>query len=47
MKLEFLDPAKIEYGEAVKYYNTQYKGLGVEFNLAVKDALNRGCSSFT
>ena len=41
MKLHFLDPAKIEFKETVIYYNSQCEGLGREFNLAVKDALNR------
>ncbi|MDA3923350.1 MAG: type II toxin-antitoxin system RelE/ParE family toxin [Kiritimatiellae bacterium] len=41
MILDFLDPAKFEYIESIKYYNRQREGLGFDFDLAVKDALNR------
>ncbi len=40
MKLDFLDTAKIEFVETVKFYNLQCIGLGFDFELAVKDALS-------
>jgi hypothetical protein len=31
MKAEFLDPAEIEFIEAIRYYNGESEGLGYEF----------------
>ena len=31
MKVEFLEPAYLEYQEAIEFYNSQSKGLGNKF----------------
>jgi plasmid stabilization system protein ParE len=41
MKYEILSVAKIEFKEAVHYYNNQREGLGFEFGREFKDALLR------
>lgn len=41
MKIEFLEPAKIEFMEAVLYYNDQSEGLGYEFAAEVKRTIER------
>jgi len=35
MKVEFLEPAYIEYQEAIDFYNLQSKGLGDKFILEI------------
>jgi plasmid stabilization system protein ParE len=41
MKIEFLEPAKTEFAEAVLYYNDQSEGLGYEFAAEVKRTIER------
>ena len=38
---DFLDPAEIELGEEVKYFNQQQEGLGYEFAKEVADTITR------
>lgn len=41
MNVDFLDPAEVEFGEAIAYYNGQSEGLGFEFAAEVKRAIGR------
>ncbi len=41
MKVEFFEPAKTEFTEAVLYYNDQSEGLGYEFAVEVKRTIER------
>ena len=41
MTVEFLEPAQVEFTEAVNYYNVQSEGLGFKFSDEVKAALDR------
>jgi len=41
MKVQFLDPARTEFMEAVAYYGDQEEGLGLEFSAEVGKALER------
>ena len=41
MKVDFLDPAKSEFADAIVYYNEQSEGLGYEFAAEVKRTISR------
>jgi plasmid stabilization system protein ParE len=41
MKVEFLEPARAEFLEAVEYYNQQREGLGLEFAEEVRATIER------
>ncbi len=41
MKVEFLEPAEIEFYEAIAFYNLRRDGLGFEFKDEVKSTINR------
>lgn len=41
MKVRFLSPARREFEEAVRYYESQKPDLGVDFRNEVKATLNR------
>jgi plasmid stabilization system protein ParE len=41
MKVDFLDPAKAEFAEAVAFYNRESEGLGFEFAAEVKRTIER------
>ena len=41
MKIWFLEPARTELEDAVRYYDAQRVGLGAEFSAAVKSTLQR------
>ncbi len=41
MKIRFLTPAKVEYLEAVNFYNLEKSGLGYEFAAEVDKTLSR------
>lgn len=41
MRVEFLDPAKREFIEAVAYYNEQSEGLGYRFAAEVRRTVSR------
>ncbi len=41
MNVQFLDPARAEFIEAVNYYNSQTEGLGFEFSNEVQAAIVR------
>lgn len=41
MRILFLLPAKLEFKQAITYYNTQRDGLGYEFALEVQQTLKR------
>jgi hypothetical protein len=41
MTVEFLEPAQVEFTEAVDCYNVQSEGLGFKFSDEVKAALDR------
>ena len=41
MRIDFLDPAETEFIEAIAYYNLQSKGLGYEFAVEIKRAMER------
>jgi len=41
LKVQFLEPAKAELKEAVRYYNHQREGLGLEFAAEVRKATQR------
>ena len=41
MNVEFLDPARAEFIEAVEYYDEQREGLGFEFSDEVRSAIGR------
>jgi len=41
MRIEFLDPAKQEFAEAIAFYNEQSEGLGFRFALEIKRILSR------
>ena len=41
MRIEFLDPAKQEFAEAIAFYNEQSEGLGFRFALEIKRTLSR------
>jgi hypothetical protein len=41
MKIEFLNPATIEFTAAISYYNEQSEGLGFEFAAEVNRTMER------
>jgi plasmid stabilization system protein ParE len=41
MRIDFLDPAKIEFAEAIAFYNQESEGLGYRFAAEVRKALSR------
>jgi plasmid stabilization system protein ParE len=41
MRIEFLDPAREEFVEAIAYYNEQSEGLGYRFAAEVRRTLSR------
>ena len=41
MRIEFLDPAKQEFAEAIAFYNEQSEGLG--FRFALEMILKKSC----
>lgn len=41
MRIEFLDPAKKEFVEAIIFYNQESEGLGYRFAAEVKRTLSR------
>ncbi len=41
MKVDFLEPAEIEFNDAIAYYNIQRNGLGFEFAKEVSHTINR------
>jgi hypothetical protein len=41
MKIDFLDPANVEFVDAIAYYNLQSEGLGYEFAVEVKRSISR------
>ncbi len=41
MKVKFLTPAEIEFGEIIRYYERQRHHLGMEFRSELTHALNR------
>jgi len=41
MKVEFLEPARAEFVEAVEYYNGQREGLGLEFSDEIRATIQR------
>lgn len=41
MRIDFLDPADAEFIEAIGYYNLQSEGLGYEFAVEIKRAMER------
>ncbi len=41
MGIEFLDPAKEDFAEAIAFYNCESDGLGFRFALEVKRTLLR------
>jgi len=41
MRIEFLDPAGAEFIETIAYYNLQSEGLGFEFAVEIKKAMER------
>ena len=41
MNVEFLAPARVEFAEAVRHYETQRPGLGDEFAAEVQRTINR------
>lgn len=41
MRIDFLGPADAEFVEAIAYYNLQSEGLGYEFAVEIKRAMER------
>jgi plasmid stabilization system protein ParE len=41
VKVKFLKPAEAEFDDAVEYYNSEQKGLGLRFQAEVAHALSR------
>ncbi|MDA3849778.1 MAG: type II toxin-antitoxin system RelE/ParE family toxin [Spirochaetaceae bacterium] len=41
MQINFLDIARIEFKDAIEYYNEQSEGLGYEFALEVRRTIER------
>jgi hypothetical protein len=41
MRIEFLEPAKKEFAEAIAYYNQESEGLGYRFAVEVGRTLSR------
>ena len=41
MRIEFLDPAKKEFTDAITYYNQESEGLGYRFAAEVRRTLSR------
>lgn len=41
MRIDFLEPADVEFVDTITYYNLQSEGLGYEFAAEVKRAMGR------
>ena len=41
MSVQFLEPARLEFIEAVDYYNDQKEGLGLEFSNEIRATIER------
>ena len=41
MNVQFLEPARLEFSEAIDYYNEQKEGLGFEFAEEVEKTIER------
>lgn len=41
MNIEFLEPAAVEFNDAIAFYNLQREGLGFEFEGEVKNTIEK------
>jgi len=41
VKIEFLEPAKIEFDNAVSYYEGEQEGLGIRFKNEIRSSIDR------